>query len=528
MNSDAATLSVVDGDAGRKVAEIPLGNDPRSLCLDRHGRMLFTANMLDDTVSVVDVESLQVVATIDVADEPYGIVADSVSDEIYLTCAGAGRLVVIDVDLRRVVRQMSLAANPRGLAVSADGKRLYVTHFDSGDVSVVDRAKLELITTVATGRTNNLVQSIVIHPWGDRAYLPHSRSNVTTPRRWFDTQVLPVVSVIDLRTHQAMRRQILGLDAIDRPVCMPFAAAVSPDGRHLYVVNAGSDDLSVIDLYTGLGVGHLDVGHNPRGIVLTPDGETAYVSNHVSNDVSVIDLASLTVRKTIQVTEDLRPADLKRGQILFFSAARPEMSLDRWMSCASCHFDGHTDGRTWQTPRGPRNTPSFRGIRDTHPLQWSGGLVNVQAVDGFIRYNMGGSGLAPDELDDLAAFVNSLQLPPNANLAPDGSLRGEATAGKAIFHSARARCTACHPAPLYTDRRRHDVGTGNNPREKAGPKFDTPSLRGLDKSAPYLHDGSAPTIRDVFTIENPNDRHGATSHLSRQEVAQLVQFLRSL
>jgi len=528
VNSDSATITAIDLDTEQKYREINVGRDPRSLCLDRQGRHLFVANMLDDTVSVVSGDSLEVTTTIEVPDEPYGVVSDLLTDNVYVSCAGADKLVLLDASRHRCVRQISMASNPRGLAVSVDGRRLYVTHHLSGVVSVVDLARLEVIASIPTGLSSNMVQSIVIHPRGDRAYLPHIRSNVWTPRRLFDTQVFPVVSVIDLATNRVLRREVLGLDAIDRPVCMPFASTVSPEGRRLYVVNAGSDDLSVIDLQTGLGVGHVDVGHNPRGIVMAPDEKSLFVSNHVSNDVSIIDVASLTVRKTIKVTEDHRPSNLKRGQILFYSAARPEVSLDSWMSCASCHFDGHMDGRTWPTPRGPRNTQSFRGIRDTYPLQWSADLENVQEVQGFIRYNMGGTGLEPGELDDLAAYINSFRLPPNANLAPDGSFREEALAGRAIFQSDATRCAVCHPSPIYTDRKRHDVGTGDNLCEKMGPDFDTPSLRGLDKSAPYLHDGSAPTIHDVLTTRNLDDQHGVTSHLSRREIDQLVQFLRSL
>ena len=61
-----------------------------------------------------------------------------------------------------------------------------------------------------------------------------------------------------------------------------------------------------------------------------------------------------------------------------------------------------------------------------------------------------------------------------------------------------------------------------------GPAFDTPSLRGVWHTAPYLHDGSAPTLRDVVVTHNPTDRHGHTSHLSEVELQDLVAFLLSL
>ena len=58
--------------------------------------------------------------------------------------------------------------------------------------------------------------------------------------------------------------------------------------------------------------------------------------------------------------------------------------------------------------------------------------------------------------------------------------------------------------------------------------LDTPTLRGLWRTAPYLHDGSAPTLRDVLTTRNAMDRHGVTSGLSDAELDDLVAFLRCL
>ena len=91
--------------------------------------------------------------------------------------------------------------------------------------------------------------------------------------------------------------------------------------------------------------------------------------------------------------------------------------------------------------------------------------------------------------------------------------------GETLF--AANGCTSCHPAPLFTDRRKHDVGTGT-PLERKGNAFDTPSLRGLFDTAPYFHDGSAATQLDVLA------RHGNTAHLSAAEREDLAAFLLSI
>ena len=64
--------------------------------------------------------------------------------------------------------------------------------------------------------------------------------------------------------------------------------------------------------------------------------------------------------------------------------------------------------------------------------------------------------------------------------------------------------------------------------EAMGTAFDTPSLRELGLTAPYLHDGRAPALRDVLTTFNPTDRHGQTSGLSVDELTALEAFLLGL
>jgi cytochrome c peroxidase len=139
-------------------------------------------------------------------------------------------------------------------------------------------------------------------------------------------------------------------------------------------------------------------------------------------------------------------------------------------------------------------------------------------------------GLSAD-LDAVAAYANShrYRLSPHAK----GGLSESAQRGKELFFSTQTQCAACHSGPFYTDSnlqqpQRHDVGTGDGADEKMGPAYDTPSLLGVYRTAPYLHHGRATTLRDVLTTSNPNDRHGRTSQLSASQVEDLVEFLKAL
>jgi cytochrome c peroxidase len=100
--------------------------------------------------------------------------------------------------------------------------------------------------------------------------------------------------------------------------------------------------------------------------------------------------------------------------------------------------------------------------------------------------------------------------------------------GKAIFESPQTQCVTCHPAPLYTDLQVHDVGTADGSGEWFGPIIDTPTLRFLYDSPPYLHDGSATDLYEVLVTKNPGDEHGVTSDLGAQEIEDLIAFLLAL
>ena len=59
-------------------------------------------------------------------------------------------------------------------------------------------------------------------------------------------------------------------------------------------------------------------------------------------------------------------------------------------------------------------------------------------------------------------------------------------------------------------------------------KYDVPSLREIWRTAPYLHDGRAATIRDVLTTFNPEGHHGGAVHLTDEELAQLIEYVKTL
>jgi YVTN family beta-propeller protein len=448
VNPDSDSITLVDSQTLAIVQEVPVGDDPRSVAFAPNSRLALVSNYGSASISLVDVDNLGDVTHISVGPMPYGVVTDG--QQAFVSEFAKGRISVIDLDQKALVQNLPVSPFPAGLALrlapkDAEGQNpiLLVTHFFTGQVTAIDLKTLSVIAETSTGADTNLSQAIITTPDGLKAYLPQTRSNTTNTALTFDTTVFPVVNVLDLADFNLLTRQRITLDTADQPVNMPFAAAVSPGGERLYVVNAGSDDLSVIDLNTNQGLAHLEVGANPRGIAISPDGLRLFVNNTLDGTLSVVDANTLEVVNTIAITRIPLPPEVLLGKQIFNSAAAPTLTTDRWISCATCHFDGGMDARTWLGfPDGPRNTPVIFGVGETLPMHWSGDLDELQDVELTIRDIQFGEGLAPgeahdslgephsgasDELDALASYMTSLKTPPSPLVGdPEAVQRGAA------------------------------------------------------------------------------------------------------
>lgn len=521
--SDSASISVPS--EGRTVAEIAVGRDPRSVAITPDGTRALVANRLDDTISVINLNAFQVVSTIRVgaggAAWPVAVVAQN--DLAYVALEGASAVAIVDIEAEAVISLIAVPDAPAGLALW--GEFLYVTHFWSGDLSLIYLPQRRLISTTPTATDAALAPSIALDVTRGLAYVPSTRLNVQQSALTYDSAALPVVGIIDLNNLTAQPREQLVLTLADQPVNMPFAAALDRFANRLYVANAGTNSVSVLDLNTGTARAHLETGANPRGVLLSRDNLLLYVHNVLENTISVFNTSSFERVAVAAVADLTLPFDVLIGAQLFHSAI-PPMSANT-LSCATCHFDGMSDGRVWQIEGETRNTPLLYALPESPPYTWTGAWDEVADTDLKIRFLMGGTGLIPNlppddspddphtglspELDALVNYLNRLTPPRNAN-PPNAAL---AARGQDVFLTQG--CGNCHIGAAYTNLERYDVGTGGT--------FDTPSLRWLFASAPYLHDGSAPTLRDVFEREGI---HQLTMTVAPEDVEALTAFLLTL
>ncbi|MBN2470715.1 MAG: hypothetical protein JXN59_08335, partial [Anaerolineae bacterium] len=476
------------------------------------------------TVSLIDLTTYEITDTIPVGLWPWGVVTDG--RLLYVALQGQDAIAEVEVASGRVLRTLPVPNEPTGLAWWGDF--LYITHFESGALSLLYLPGGEVARTLPGTPDSRLSQAVWINAYDGEAYLPATRANATSPALTFDTTVFPVVNVFQLESLGLLRQERIALDVADRPVNMPFDVHFDRARRYLWVVNAGSNDVSVINLNTGFAVANIRVGANPRGITTYADGRFAFVYNALDGTVSIIETAYMEETDRLLATELDFPIELLIGAQLFYGSADERLSQDRRLSCATCHFDGGEDGQVWGGfPNGLRNTPPLYDVRRTPPYGWHAGYDELADFNVFFQRVMHGTGLIEDfpnpplgepnsglspDLDALVAYMNTFRGPGvNALRVPPD----EVLAGEAIWMAQG--CEECHTPPLYTDGQTHDLGLG---------EINTPSLRWLWDTAPYYHDGRAATLFDVFRVdEGP---HALVGHLKLAEIDALIRYLESL
>lgn len=552
-NRDNGTVSLVDLASQKVVHEVRVGNKPEGVSFLGRSNSLAVAVYGDDKIVLLDADSGTRSGEVAVFDEPYGVVSAADGAKIYVTLEYPAQVLEIDVAARKVARTFAAGAFPRGIAVSPTEPRLYVTEYLTGSVLAIDLEKGTIVDRWPGAPSDNLARQIALHPTRGKAYVPHIRSRVKLNQG--EGSIVPFVGVIDTAPGEDRRRTTIPMDSFKSVIVVanPWEVAVSPDGGTLCVVFAGTDDMYVCNVLSDnyrelLFRNMLKLGHNPRAVRFSNDGKSFYVYNALDFEVAVFDTGSLRQTAQIPVCENPLGDELLLGKRLFYSALQPMVGR-RWISCSSCHPDGDGDGRTWQNPEGLRNTMPLFGMAWTHPIHWSADRDEVQDFEHTVRGPlMQGTGLVrgklnpsldkpnkglSKDLDALSAYSNShkFSLSPHAK----AGLSEAAQRGKKLFFSAEVGCAACHSGPLYSDSapqtpfKVHDVGTGgDDPTEKMGPKYDTPTLLGVYRSAPYLHHGKAQTLHEVLTKYNADDRHGTTRQLAPGQIDDLVEFLKAL
>jgi YVTN family beta-propeller protein len=564
-------VRVLDAASYAMIKKISVGRVPRGFSLSPDGKRLFVTNSWDDSLSVIDTNALAVTATWPVGSEPSSVLEDRAGKRLFVANRISNDIAVLDAETGAEEKRLLAGRGASYLALSPDGKKLYATHvypnpspyrtapeseitvIDVGRAVVVDRMPVHGIAGVfhaalsADGRLGVVAE---YHPKNlvTLAHLEHGGAFEDT------------ITVFGADVGKTAQSSVeIPLDELERYASQPFGVAIAPDKSRIYVTSGGSEMVTVMDVTRLLHYIHthpagfvqdlsasanyvetrIAVGLNPRGLTMTGDGSKLFVANRLDDTISVIDTRTNRVTATIKLDGPKTISALRHGEQTFYTA---RYSFQGQIGCANCHIDSTFDGLTWNLePDGfGRNTVDnklIEGVKDTEPYKWTGTNPNIPTECGprTEKYFWRSENYDNLTLADLALYVRSLEPRPNRWKLAGNELTPAQERGMAVFERAvdkfrnpipeSNRCSFCHSGPKGTNQKLADVGT-HRALDNPG-LLKSPPLTNIALTAPYLHDGSARSLEEIWTVYNPNDKHGRTNDLTKDELNDLIEYLRT-
>jgi len=565
---DSDEVKVIDAASGKLLNSIAVGRVPRGIALSPDARRLYVTNAWSDTVSVIDATSLQVIETFPTGYEPSGVVSDRKGETLYVANRLSNDISVIDLNAGKEIDRLVAGRGASYLTISPDGGFIYCTHIYPNPGTFRSEPNSEI--TVIDTETRRVVERKILHNVAGVFHLAISTDgNLGVVAQLRPKNLIPLAHVehgwafgdsLTLFGKDVGGIVQVPLDELDRYYALPWGIAITPDKSKIFLTTAGSQSVTVIDVPRLLKTVHarrkpfvndlsvsadyvsarISVGHNPRGVALSPDGKKLYVANRLDDTISVIDTTTERVVSTLDLGGPKSIDAVRRGERLFFTA---DFAFEGQFGCSNCHIDATIDGLQWDLePDGFGkdivDNRSLENLAGTEPFKWNGGNPDMPTECGprTEKFFFRSQSFNQQQLTDLVTFVYSLPYRPNRYRLANGDLTPAQERGKAIFGRTISKdhtpipeanqCTYCHSGPKYTNQKQIDVGTGK--LTDRSPVIDVPQLPNVAYSAPYLHDGSARSLEEIWTVFNPKDTHGVTNDLTKDELNDLIEYLKTL
>ena len=558
-----------DSTGGGKVTKtISLPDEPSGLALTPDGSRLYvTSAAPNGRIHAVNVKTGKVDYSLRAGHTPTAPVISPDGKTLYVCNRFNNNVLVYDLASKKRSAKIPVLREPVAAAITPDCKLLFAANLLPGgaadadyvaaEVSIIDTASKKVAATVKLPNGSTGLRDVCVSPDGKYSYVTHILARYQLPttqleRGWMNTNAL---SIIDVSKRKLLNTVLL--DDVDLGGANPWGVACTSDGKYICVAHAGTHQVSVIDtaklheklaraasgekvsdasssaddvpndlsFLVGLRRRLNLAGNGPRGLAVV--GTKVYAAEYFTDSLGVVDInPEIRPRaKSVALGPKKALTTLRTGETHFNDAS---LCFQKWQSCASCHpGEGRPDALNWDLLNdglgNPKNTKNMLLAHKTPPAMALGIRENAEvAVRAGIRHIQ--FAVRP-ETDALAIdeYLKSLKPLPSPHLVR-GKLSKAAQQGKKIFE--QANCAKCHPAPLYTDLKKYDVGTGRDREENLA--FDTPTLIELWRSGPYLHDGRAAAMKEVLTKFNKDDKHGETSGLTKKQIKDLVEFILSL
>lgn len=465
---------------------------------------------------------------------------------VYVCNQFATTVSEIDVDGKKVVRTVEVLREPKAGVFSKDGKYLYVTNFlpaqraDVDDVcaavSVIEMKGFTKVKDIRLANGSNALRGICITPDGKYIYVSHNLGRFAVPtsqlqQGWMNTSAF---SIIDTD-----KQEFLGAVLVDEP---DRGAAgiwgILCNEESIFISHSGTHEVSVIDhkalrekfeaypqkenlnydltfLY-GIRTRVPLEGNGPRNMVFS--GDNLVIPTYFADILNIMNTRTNALA-TVALNPGREETDRDKGEKYFNDASH---CFQNWQSCNGCHpGDARTDGMNWDLMNdGVGNSKNCKSLLYSHvtpPCMISGirasAEIAVTAGFKFIQF----FDITEEDAACVDIYLKSLKEVPSPYLV-NGELSAKAKEGRKVFE--KLNCGECHSGPYYTDLKMHRIGE-NVEFEKG---WDTPTLREVWRTAPYLFDGRAATMRDVFETE----KHGIDKKISQKDMDALVEYVNSL
>ncbi len=492
--------------------------------------------------------SLEPIAVIANSHAPVNLYWDQETETLFVACLWSRR--VESIDLKSAIRRWShrdpstpnkvesmkpnqvwdVPIAPREMSSLGDGRGLVVADSFGRELMILDPTDGH--TVVNHDFFGTSIRGLVRH--GNDLITLHAMLNEfsRTDQNEIHWGVLMAndVRLIDIELLLREKGDRIYVGGRLNPVGVPGNGSAEPtslavhSGLGKVAVAVGGTDMVAIGRTDGYTYQYVAVGKYPSAVCWSANGEWLYVANQFDDSISVIDVGGAKVSSVISqgTIRELTEAEL--GQQLFHSAT---LSHDRWLTCASCHVDGHTNGQLSdnfgdRSYGAPKRVPSLLGVKETAPYTWLGheSQLKGQVVSSVRKTMHSYRKLDDDEVDQIVAFMESL--PPVVSLAQARGLdtRDTIARGRKLFEGLG--CADCHAGSAYTSNDVYDVGLVDENRQKL---FNPPSLRGVSQRGPELfHDGRANGLKGVLI----DKKHRLEEKLSEQHLIDLVAFLNSI
>ena len=539
------SLKITDPQGRQVVKTIPLQQTPTGV-IAKEGKAYVSCFDTRGEIVTVDLKEGKIVNTVPVGAGAEAPAWSKEEDKIFVCNRFAGTVSEVDVKNGKVTREVKVLREPSKVVVSPDGKYLFVANalpaqradvdYVACCVSVIDLASFQKVKDIRLENGSNALRGATLSPDGKYLFVSHNLGRFTVPtsqlqQGWMNTNAMSVVDVASLEVKGAVL-----LDEPERGAAGVWGVECTPG--YLIVSDSGTHEISVIDYpelikkfeaYPDKMALNYDLhflygirerialkGNGPRNFIVRD--QEVIVPMFFSDDLNRYDLNTKQLSE-VALNPGRQETMAQKGERIFNDAA---FCFQNWQSCNGCHpGDARTDGMNWDLMNdgvgNSKNCKSLLLSLETPPCMISGIRANAHVANraGFKYIQF--MELKEEDAACVDAYVASLKPVPSPYLV-DGELSEKAKKGRKVFE--RLKCDACHSGPYYTDMKMHRIGEDIEFEQG----WDTPTLIEVWRTAPYLFDGRAATMEEVFGVY----KHGVDKKLSKTDLDALVEYVNSL